>query len=170
DRGAGSLAPLQAEGDVPADRHGGEQRVMLEHEPHPSALDRHRRGILTGQLDRARLGCLQPGDDPQDRALARARGTQQGHELAGRHLERHIVDRLERPVSLREMPYPDAHELVLVSLVLGWTAAPCAFLAWFECRVTPGSGSSARVSEPRTTDYGPRTESCPSRPARRTTR
>src|SRR5579883_1047832 len=36
------------------------------------------------------------------------------------------------------------------------SGAPC--LPLFECVVSPGPGESARVSEPRTTDHGPRTK------------
>ena len=108
-RPSGAFRTLQAERDVLSNRHVAEQRVVLKDKPDASMLNRHGRGVFAGQLDRARLGRLQSGDDPQDRALARAGGPEQGHELAGRNVERDVVHRLKCPVSLREMANGDGH-------------------------------------------------------------
>ena len=88
---------------------------MLKDEADAAMLNRHGRRVLAGQLDSARVGRLQPGDDPQDRALARARWSQQGHELAGGNLERDVVDRLKCPVPLREIAHGDGHGSLLLS-------------------------------------------------------
>ena len=109
DLGLGKLPHLQAERDVLADRHVAEQRVVLEDEPDAPLLHRQLRRVLAGQLDAAGVGRLQPGDDPQDRALARSRRPQQGDELPGRHLERDVLHRLEGAIPLREILYLDAH-------------------------------------------------------------
>jgi hypothetical protein len=99
-RGAG-LLDLEAEGDVLADGHVPEEGVMLEDEADPAPLDGEVGGVLAGQLDVARVGLLQAGDDPQDRALARPGRAEQGHELAGGDLERDPVDDLELAEPLR---------------------------------------------------------------------
>ena len=82
---------------------------MLEDEADAALLHRQPGRVLAGQLDAAGVGRLQPGDDPQDRALARARRAQQGDELAGRDLERDVLHGLERAVPLREVLHLDAH-------------------------------------------------------------
>src|SRR5262249_12176872 len=105
----GQLSHLEAEGDVAADGHVPEQRIVLEDEPDPTVLDRDRRRVLAGHLDRPRLSRLQPGDDPENRALPRARRPEQSHELSGRYLERDVVHRLEGAVPFREIAYDDAH-------------------------------------------------------------
>ena len=82
--GTGQLKP---ERDVLTDRHMSKQRIMLKDESDPATLDRQMRGRLAGQLDFSGVGGLEAGDDPQDRALARTRGTQERDELPLGHLE-----------------------------------------------------------------------------------
>ena len=61
-----------------------EQGVVLEDEAHLAAARVAAGHVLVVEEDRpaAGVGLLQAGDDPQQRGLARARGPQQGHQLA----------------------------------------------------------------------------------------
>ena len=99
DLGLRDLPHLQAERDVLSNRHVAEERVMLEDEPDASMLNRHGRRIFAGQLDRARLGRFQAGDDPQDRALAGTGRPEQSDELPGGNVKGDVVHRLKCPVT-----------------------------------------------------------------------
>src|SRR5262249_40981950 len=61
------------------------------------------------------VGQLQPGDDAQERRLARARRAQEGHQAAGRHLDTHVVQGGKLPVPLRHALDRDAHALASAS-------------------------------------------------------
>ena len=50
---------------------------------------------------------LEPGDEPQARRLAAARGAEQGHEGAVRNAEREAVDRHHRAVALGDVGEAD---------------------------------------------------------------
>src|SRR6185503_2199665 len=54
------------------------------------------------QRDRATLGALEAGDQPQQRALAAPRRTEHREELAARDVERHVIDGRERAESLAD--------------------------------------------------------------------
>ena len=82
---------------------------MLEDEADAPLLDREPGGVLAGEDHAAGVGRLEAGDDPQDRALARTRGAQEGDELAGDDLERDVLDRLEGAIALGEVLHFDAH-------------------------------------------------------------
>ena len=90
-----------AEGDVLADAQVREQRVALRHEADVPVLGLHpvpRAG--DGPLvdaDRPGVGALEPGDEPQQRRLARAAGAQQREQLAALHVEGDVVDRAQSP-------------------------------------------------------------------------
>ena len=81
----------QPEGDVLEDRHVREQRVVLEHEAHLALAHVGVGRVLAVEQHAARIGHLQPGDDAQQRRLARARGPEQRHQLAGRDVEVQVV-------------------------------------------------------------------------------
>ncbi len=68
---------------------------MLEYEADTSALNGQVGRIFARQLHRSGIGRLQAGDDPEQGALARAGGTEQGHEFSGRDRERHMVNGLK---------------------------------------------------------------------------
>ncbi len=73
---------LQREGDVLAHRHVRVERVGLEHH-RQAALGRQQvGGVLAVDLDMAGRDVLEPGDQPQQRGLAAARGADEDHELA----------------------------------------------------------------------------------------
>ena len=83
----GGLGPAhvvgpQAEGDVPDDVAVGEQRVVLEHEPEVAAVRRDAGEIDAVAHDPARGERLQPGDGPQQRALAAPARPEHAHDLA----------------------------------------------------------------------------------------
>ena len=67
-----SCGSSQAEAVVVAHRQVAKQCILLEHEADTVLLHRELRGVLAGEHQAARVGVLQPGDRPQDRALARA--------------------------------------------------------------------------------------------------
>ena len=100
---------FQAEGDVLADGHVPEQGIMLEDEAHAPALHGLVGRVLSEELHMPRVGLLQPGDDPQDRALARAGRPQQRHELARGHHEGDPIEGLEVTEAFREVFDHDAH-------------------------------------------------------------
>ena len=73
---------LQREGDVLAHRHVRIERIGLEHHRQP-ALGRRLVGhVRAVELDDAGRRVLEPGDQPQQRGLAAARGADEDDELA----------------------------------------------------------------------------------------
>ena len=73
---------LQREGDVVAHRHMRIERIGLEHHGE-LALGRRLAGhVAAVDVDGAAAGVLEPGDQPQQRGLAAARGADEDDELA----------------------------------------------------------------------------------------
>ena len=68
--------------DVVADVHVREQGVVLEDRVDLAVVGGQVADVAPAQLDRAGVGDLEAGDHPQRRRLARARGPEQGEELA----------------------------------------------------------------------------------------
>ena len=95
DLGLRPLADRQPEGDVVAHGHVLERGVVLEHEADAALLRRQLRRVAAGDDDRAGVGLLEPGDDPQQRRLAASRGPEQRGQRAVGHLERDVVERGE---------------------------------------------------------------------------
>jgi hypothetical protein len=77
----------QAVRDVVEHRHVPEQRVVLEYEAHAPLLHRKSRGIVVAEMHRPRARYLEPGDDPQQRGLARAGRPEQRQQLPRRDVE-----------------------------------------------------------------------------------
>jgi hypothetical protein len=96
-RALAARADGEAKGDVLEHRHVPEQRVVLKHETHLALAGGHVRDVFPVEMNpaAARLGILQPGHDAQERGLARTRGTEQGDELAARHMQIDAVERGE---------------------------------------------------------------------------
>ncbi len=93
---------LQAEGDVVPHRQMREQRVALE-DGVDRPLERRQSGnVLAMQQDRAFGRVFEPGDHPEQRGLAAARGAEQGEELVLADGDRHIVERTQCTRSLTE--------------------------------------------------------------------
>jgi len=115
-RGRRPVAPTahpQAERNVLEDRHVPEQGVVLEHEPHLALARGKVRHVVAVEEDpaAARVGELEPGDDPQEGRLPGARRAEEGHELALRHVQ---VDAVERRVGaelLADAMGLDAHRI-----------------------------------------------------------
>jgi hypothetical protein len=105
----GARAHAQAEGDVLEDRHVPEERVVLEHEAHVAVLHALVGGVLTLDQHATGIGSLEARDYPQQRGLARARRTQEGHQLAGRDLERNVGEGLEAAEALGDVLDLDGH-------------------------------------------------------------
>ena len=93
-------APLLGlpERDVAFDREVGEEGTVLEHHPDPTAFRfdpqavPHHRGVA--DLDRPRVGRLEPGDDAQQCALPRAARAEERDQRPDRHGEVGAVDGL----------------------------------------------------------------------------
>ena len=80
--------------DVLADRHVGEERVVLEHGRAVAPGRRDGGDVLAVDGDARDPGrALEPGDDPEQRRLAGAALAQQGEELAPPRRDRHVVER-----------------------------------------------------------------------------
>ena len=86
------VAAVEPEGDVLADAQMREQGEVLEHQADPAPLRRQQRAGLgehaAVERDPAGLQGLEPGDQPQRRGLAAARGTDEAMDLARRDRER----------------------------------------------------------------------------------
>jgi hypothetical protein len=102
-------AQFETEGHVAAHAAVLEQGEVLEHETHLAVLHGAARGFLAGDPDAAVVGVLQPGDQPQQGALAGAGGTQKSHQRAAVDVERHVVDGLEVAELLADVGDADAH-------------------------------------------------------------
>ena len=76
---------------------------MLEHEADLALAHGLRGRVLAVEEDRALIGGLQAGDDAQQRGLARARRAEQRDQLAGGHVEAHVVERDEAAERLAQM-------------------------------------------------------------------
>ena len=96
--GARDLAVLERIDHVLPHRHVRPHRVGLEHHAEVARPRRHqdaalgRRHQIPGDADLAAGRMLEPGDAAQGRGLAAAGGTEQHHDLAGRHREADAVD------------------------------------------------------------------------------
>ena len=83
------------EGDVLEHAHVAEEGIVLEHEAHVPLS-----GVAVGDVgailfDPAGVGPLEPGNDPQERRLARARRPEERQERPLGDVERDVVERLE---------------------------------------------------------------------------
>ena len=90
-------------------RHVAEQGIVLEHEADAPLLNGQPGRVFPGEHDAPCVGRFEPGDDPQDRALARTRGAEKGDELAGHDLERDVLHGLKGAIPLGEVLHFDAH-------------------------------------------------------------
>ena len=68
-----------------------EQGIMLEDKPNIALLDGFERGVLIAEIDCAFGGKIEPGDQPQQRGLARAGWAEQRNKLARFDVEGDIV-------------------------------------------------------------------------------
>ncbi len=82
---------------------------MLEDEADPALAGVAPRRVLSVEVDGAPVGLLEPGDDPEQARLARARGAEEGDELAVADAQGDVVEREESPEGLRDGPDLDAH-------------------------------------------------------------
>ena len=83
---------LQAEGDVLAHGHVGEQGVVLEHHAHAPLVGGHPGDLGAADADAAGGGGFEAGDHAQGGGLAAAGTAQEGHELAFLHRQVEAVD------------------------------------------------------------------------------
>jgi hypothetical protein len=103
--GLAGARELQAVGDVVEHRLPREQAEVLE--DHRDAGPRLGHALAL-ERDLAAVGGDEAVDAAQQRGLAAARGTDQGHDLALAHLEIDAAEHLERAVALGEAGDADA--------------------------------------------------------------
>ena len=82
---------LQPEGDVLAHRQVREEGVALEDRVDLALVGRQVGDVLAVEQDPPLVGLLEPGQDPQQRRLAAARGAEQREELPAPDRQRHPV-------------------------------------------------------------------------------
>jgi hypothetical protein len=73
--GGRQLAHRQRERNVLLHRHVGKERVVLEHHADVALVRRAPGDVGAVDAQRAAVGLREPGDEAQQRGLARARGT-----------------------------------------------------------------------------------------------
>src|SRR6185312_9985008 len=94
---------LEPEDDVLLDREVWEERIRLENHRDAPLVRRKPRHVAALDEDLSLAHVLQPGDEPKDRRLPAARGSQQHHELPRLGAKAHIVDRLHVAEALRHL-------------------------------------------------------------------
>jgi hypothetical protein len=103
------LADHQAVADVVGDGHVRKQRVVLEHGVDVPLVGRQARHLQAVQLDAARAGLLEAGDQPQAGGFARA-GRAEHRKLTVLDLEvdvvhcAHLAEWRETPANLTAIP------------------------------------------------------------------
>ncbi len=137
----------QSKGDVLEDGQMAEQRVVLEGKPGLALAGGQVRDVLAVEqhLAGSGIGKFQPGDDAQQRGLARAGRTEQGDEFAGFDLQAHVVQGGEASKLLGDVADFDAHEAV-VQLVGGAVALCFHSTQVFRARVTSASSVSSEAT------------------------
>ena len=91
----GARLHAQAEGDVFEHRHVAEQRVVLEHETDMALARAMAERVLAVDPHFPGVGPVEPGDDPQQRGLARTRRAEQRQQFALADFQIDIVERRE---------------------------------------------------------------------------
>ena len=103
------VAHAQRELDVVGHRHVAKQRVVLEHEPDAALARRDVSDVAAVERDASVIDSREPGDRPQQRALAAAARTEQHEELALADIERDVVDDRNARVALGDLVERDRH-------------------------------------------------------------
>ena len=85
----------KSEGHVLENSHVLEQRIVLKHKADLALTNMAIRSIDTIQYDLARIGSLEPGNDPQQGRFTAAGWTQKCNQLSRRKLKTDIIERLE---------------------------------------------------------------------------
>src|SRR5206468_5660733 len=127
-------------GDVLADGHVREERVVLEDGVDITQVRRPARHVTTGELDPTGVGPFESGDQAERRRLARAGRPEQREELPRRDLEVDAVDGDHVAVRLANADKPDVRRLTKLRLRGG----RCVFL---------NSHSATRLSTARATAH-----------------
>ena len=93
----------EAEADILADGHVGEQGVVLEHHTGVAPVRGRRGDVDPLDAHPARVGPLEAGDDPEGRRLAAPAGPQQRDQLTGRDDEIDTIHRRDRAEPLHQL-------------------------------------------------------------------
>ena len=88
----GGSLHAQGKDDVLGHLLVGEQQEVLEHHADAPGVGRRVGHVLAVDHDAAAVGGLEPGDDAQQRGLARAAGPEQGEELVPADFQRDGID------------------------------------------------------------------------------
>ena len=105
----GARAHPQAEGHVLEDRHVAEQRVVLEHETYLAIAHMAVGGVFAMKQDLPGIDGFEAGDHSQQRGLSAPGGPEQRQQLAGAHLQAHVVERGEIAEAAIHVADIDAH-------------------------------------------------------------
>ena len=116
----------QAESDVFKHRHMAEQRIVLEHESDMALAGSAGERILAVERNLAGVGPIQPGDDAQQRGLARTRRPEQRQQFAIGDLQIDAVERGKCAESLDDIFDFNRHSGVALrpAAVRGWSSPP----------------------------------------------
>ena len=109
DLGFRPLAHLQSERDVVAHRHVLERSVVLEDEADVPLLRSERGGVLSAEEDLSRVRGLEPGDDAEQRRLARAARAEESRQRSALDVERDVVEGDEVAETFRDVANEDGH-------------------------------------------------------------
>ena len=85
---------LEAVADVFRHIHGGEQRVVLEHETDVALFGAHLRHVRAVNENLALVCCLQTADDTKDRRLAAAGRPEQREKVPAFYIEADALEDL----------------------------------------------------------------------------
>ena len=108
------------------------QGIVLEHEADVALAHMEIRGILATDDDVARVGLLQPGDDPQQGGLAATGGAEQRHQLTVMKVEVDVCQRRVLIEMLVELLNLNAHGCLFKTVIseiwwAGHAAGPTGF-------------------------------------------
>jgi hypothetical protein len=149
--------------DVVEHRQVREQRVRLEDRVDVALVRRQGAHVAAADEDRAVVGLLEAGDQPQRRRLAAARRPEQRQELAVANGEVDAVDGRDRAEALRDPPQLDVQDRAVVrQLPSSWVREAirrkarasnlCAAMAY-----PRGAGPPPRRTAPSCGQDGPKT-------------
>ena len=108
DFGARQPGTAQPVGNIVRHRHMREQRIILEHDVDRPRSWRHMRHVDAVNFNHAFIDTLEPGQHPQQRGLATARGTKEAEQLTAFDIKGQVVDCHHIAKAARY--FPDADE------------------------------------------------------------
>ena len=145
-RAAGAGPHPQAEGHVLEHAHLRKQRVVLEDKAHLPIPHIGVGGVKAVQQHRACIGHVQPGDDAQQRGLARARWPEQRHQLTVGDVQVQVVADHGGAKALAQVADFDAHAGFLSSPASRFWACKRCSSPYCRPSVTSASAASSEAT------------------------